>query len=128
MSQERAAQLGALPPVLAASSPPLLLPSPPQLLVMLRGAQVKVLNRGALRAARKNAAVFNAARTLATKAASPAVLPKVLPRATAAAAARESAPQYTLALFSPRPSTVQPSPGAVWRGWGERVGPRPPPG
>ena len=48
---------------------------------MLRSAQVKVLNRGALRAARKNAAVFQAARTLATKAAAPTAVPSALPRA-----------------------------------------------
>ncbi|GAA6001228.1 hypothetical protein JCM10207_007474 [Rhodosporidiobolus poonsookiae] len=54
---------------------------------MLRGAQVKVLNRGALRAARKNAAVFNAARSLATKAASPAFAASTLPRAVATSVA-----------------------------------------
>ncbi|GAA5919321.1 hypothetical protein JCM6882_002775 [Rhodosporidiobolus microsporus] len=51
---------------------------------MLRGAQVKVLNRGALRAAKKNAAVFNAARTLATKAAAPAFTASTFNRAAVA--------------------------------------------
>ncbi|CEQ39362.1 SPOSA6832_00884 [Sporobolomyces salmonicolor] len=54
---------------------------------MLRGAQVKVLNRAALRSARKNAAVFNAARTLATKAATPAFTAPSVPRAAPAQAA-----------------------------------------
>lgn len=86
-------------PRLVASSPSPSLSLVPQQPTMLRGAQVKVLNRGALRAARKNAAVFNAARTLATKAASPAVLPKVLPRAASAAASREFQSHVLHTLF-----------------------------
>ena len=58
---------------------------------MLRGAQVKVLNRAALRSARKNAAVFNAARNLATKVSTPAFTAPSVPRATPVkAATRES--------------------------------------
>lgn len=83
---------------------------------MLRSAQVKVLNRGALRAARKNAAVFQAARTLATKAASPAVVPSALPRAAnLRASARESPRSLSTAITDTLESAVRPR---------EAVGPR----
>jgi len=61
---------------------------------MLRGAQVKVLNRAALRSARKNAAVFNAARNLATKAAAPAFTAPSVPRATATKVASRKSRVY----------------------------------
>jgi hypothetical protein len=70
------------------NAPPFSPPSPFfNFIEMLRGAQVKVLNRAALRSARKNAAVFNAARNLATKAATPAFTAPSVPRATPVKAA-----------------------------------------
>ncbi|BGO97911.1 ATP synthase subunit beta [Rhodotorula toruloides ATCC 204091] len=47
---------------------------------MLRGARVQTLNRAALRAARKNQAVFAAARNLATKASPAQVASAAIPR------------------------------------------------
>jgi hypothetical protein len=91
---------------------------------MLRSAQVKVLNRGALRAARKNAAVFQAARTLATKAAAPTAVPSALPRAANLRAnASESRTLFYVALASDS-SCLHPPERPRARERAPRVGPR----
>lgn len=91
---------------------------------MLRSAQVKVLNRGALRAARKNAAVFQAARTLATKAAAPTAVPSALPRAANLRANASESRTLLSVVSASDSSSLHPPERPRARERAPRVGPR----
>lgn len=91
---------------------------------MLRSAQVKVLNRGALRAARKNAAVFQAARTLATKAAAPTAVPSALPRAANLRANASESRTLLCVVSASDSSSLHPPERPRARERPPRVGPR----